>query len=38
MALPVEEWYYEVPIVTRTYVTASVLTSLAVVCKEFLNT
>jgi Derlin-2/3 len=35
MAIPVEEWYYEVPIVTRTYVTAAVLTSLAVVCKEF---
>jgi len=30
MAIPVEEWYYEVPIVTRTYVTAAVLTSLAV--------
>ncbi|CAG8450390.1 9069_t:CDS:2 [Acaulospora morrowiae] len=30
MAIPVEEWYYEVPFITRTYVTAAVLTSLAV--------
>ncbi|RHZ90090.1 hypothetical protein Glove_8g40 [Diversispora epigaea] len=30
MAIPIEEWYYEVPIITRTYVTAAFLTSLAV--------
>ncbi|KAG9295771.1 hypothetical protein G9A89_008999 [Geosiphon pyriformis] len=30
MAIPIEEWYYEVPVITRTYVTAAVMTSLAV--------
>ncbi|CAG8598493.1 13870_t:CDS:2, partial [Ambispora leptoticha] len=30
MAIPVEDWYYEVPVITRTYLTAAVMTSLAV--------
>nr|CAG8524459.1 5644_t:CDS:2 [Entrophospora candida] len=30
MAIPIEEWYYEVPVITRTYATAAVLISLAV--------
>ncbi|KAI8826537.1 Derlin, partial [Fimicolochytrium jonesii] len=29
MPFPIEEWYYEVPIVTRSYVTAVFLTTLA---------
>ena len=29
--LPFEAWYFEVPIVTRAFITASVLTSIAVV-------
>ena len=29
--LPFEAWYFEVPVVTRAFVTASVLTSIAVV-------
>ncbi|TPX68581.1 hypothetical protein SpCBS45565_g03041 [Spizellomyces sp. 'palustris'] len=29
MPFPIEEWYYEVPVITRTYVTAVVLTTLA---------
>jgi hypothetical protein len=29
--LPVESWYFDVPVVTRAFVTASVLTSIAVV-------
>ncbi|CAI2161430.1 7633_t:CDS:2 [Funneliformis geosporum] len=37
MAIPVEEWYYDVPIVTRTYVTAAVLTSLAVLLSPLSN-
>ncbi|CAG8756052.1 20988_t:CDS:2, partial [Gigaspora margarita] len=30
MAIPIEDWYYDVPIITRTFVTAAVLTSLSV--------
>ncbi|RUP46044.1 Der1-like family-domain-containing protein [Jimgerdemannia flammicorona] len=30
MPIPIETWYYEVPTVTRTYLTAAVLTSLGV--------
>ncbi|CAG8841146.1 10428_t:CDS:2, partial [Racocetra persica] len=30
MAIPIEDWYYDVPVITRTFVTAAVLTSLAV--------
>jgi hypothetical protein len=30
--LPIEAWYLDVPPVTRAFVTASVLTSIAVVC------
>ncbi|CAG8515500.1 10434_t:CDS:2 [Paraglomus occultum] len=30
MAMPIEEWYYEVPLITRTYMTAAVATSLLV--------
>jgi len=29
--LPLEAWYFDVPIVTRAFITASVLTSIAVV-------
>ncbi|KAI9017561.1 hypothetical protein HDU85_006151 [Gaertneriomyces sp. JEL0708] len=29
MTFPLEQWYYEVPVITRTYVTAVVLTTLA---------
>jgi hypothetical protein len=29
--LPLEAWYFDVPIVTRSFITASVLTSIAVV-------
>jgi hypothetical protein len=29
--LPLEAWYFDVPVVTRAFITASVLTSIAVV-------
>lgn len=39
--LPLEAWYFDVPIVTRAFITASVVTSIAVVClslkSEFSN-
>ncbi|CAG8456645.1 8517_t:CDS:2 [Ambispora gerdemannii] len=35
MAIPVEDWYYEVPVITRTYLTAAVMTSLAVLLSKF---
>ena len=34
--LPLEAWYFEVPIVTRAFITASVLTSIAVVISQTL--
>ncbi|OZJ05930.1 hypothetical protein BZG36_01209 [Bifiguratus adelaidae] len=30
MAIPLETWYYDIPVITRTYITAALSTSLAV--------
>jgi hypothetical protein len=36
--LPLEAWYFDVPVVTRAFITASVLTSIAVVHPQYGNT
>jgi hypothetical protein len=33
--LPLEAWYFDVPVVTRAFITASVLTSIAVVQPQY---